>query len=94
MFIHLVSLTKGAMRMVLISQIDQRGKMRGIITTLNKAVGSAFTPVAAPILYNRMDDIDGVKFGAIKPAEPDYERYQKLLSETLDQSYARLIGTP
>ncbi len=35
-FLHLVSLTKGAMRMVLVSQIDQAGSMRGLMTTLNK----------------------------------------------------------
>lgn len=94
MFIHLVSLTKGAMRMVLVSQIDQFGKMRGIITTLNKAVGSAFTPVAAPIVYDRMEDFSEISFGAIAPCEPGHQQYQRLLKETLDQTYARLIGSP
>src|SRR5262245_13189 len=33
MYIHLVSLTKGAMRMVMVSQLDPSGIMRGLITT-------------------------------------------------------------
>ena len=37
--IHLVSLTKGAMRMVVVSQLDRAGEMRGIITTLEQAAG-------------------------------------------------------
>ena len=41
------SLTKGAMRMVLVSQIDQEGEMRGLITTLNKQ-RAMFVPVSAP----------------------------------------------
>ena len=36
MYIHLVSLTKGAMRMVMVSQLDPTGHMRGLITTLHK----------------------------------------------------------
>lgn len=92
MFIHLVSLTKGAMRMVLVSQIDQFNKMRGIITTLNKALGSAFTPVAAPILYERLDDFDDIAFGSIEPDDPAYEHYSALIKETTEQCYARLVG--
>ncbi len=92
MFIHLVSLTKGAMRMVLVSQIDQMKRMRGIITTLNKAMGAAFTPVAAPIVYELHDDFSKISFGAITPDHKAYRRYKELLDETVAQSYARLVG--
>ena len=46
MFIHFVSLTKGSMRMILVSQLDMTGRMRGIITTLNKQK-AVLVPVAA-----------------------------------------------
>ena len=36
MYVHLVSLTKGAMRMVMVSQLGPDGQMRGLITTLSK----------------------------------------------------------
>ena len=55
MYIHLVSLTKGAMRMVMVSQLDPTGQMRGLITTLNKQRAS-FVPVSAPIVYVKRDD--------------------------------------
>ena len=92
MFIHLVSLTKGAMRMVLLSQIDQFGKMRGIITTLNKAIGAAFTPVAAPIVYERREDFSQTAFGEITPDHPAHAAYRAALEETVSQSYVRLIA--
>lgn len=91
MFIHLVSLTKGAMRMVVVSQIDRAGIMRGIITTLNKQKAT-FVPVSAPILYQRMETFDGVAFGEIGADHPKHAQYAATLAEITSEGYARLIG--
>jgi len=90
-FIHLVSLTKGAMRMIVVSQLDRAGEMRGIITTLNKQ-RATFIPVATPILYARRDTFDGDAFGEITPKNPIYADYKRRLDETVNEGYARLIG--
>jgi len=89
MFIHLVSLTKGAMRMVVVSQLDRFGEMRGIITTLHKH-GAMLLPVATPIVYARRDEFDG-PFGDITEEASCYTEYRKILNETVDQGYARLV---
>jgi transcriptional regulator with XRE-family HTH domain len=91
MFIHLVSLTKGAMRMVVVSQIDQAGLMRGIITTLNKQ-RAMFVPVSAPIVYLRREDFANAAFGDIKSGSRHYAEYRQLLAETVDSGYARLVA--
>jgi DNA-binding Xre family transcriptional regulator len=91
-YIHLVSLTKGAMRMVLVSQIDRAGEMRGIITTLNKQRGAAFMPVAAPIVYAKRDQFRASQLGEIKPGAPDYAAYKQMLDDSIEQGYARLVG--
>jgi hypothetical protein len=91
MFIHLVSLTKGAMRMVLVSQIDQEGEMRGLITTLNKQ-RATFVPVAAPIVYAKRGDFKGVALGEITARNAEYKAYKTLLETTTQEGYARLIG--
>lgn len=91
MFIHLVSLTKGAMRMVLVSQIDQSGEMRGLITTLNKQRAS-FIPVSAPIVYAQRRDFATIALGEIKPGHAAYEAYRALLDATTSEGYARLVG--
>ena len=93
MYIHLVSLTKGAMRMVVISQPDRSGTMRGLMTTQHKA-GAMLMPVSAPILYAQRASFDGVALGEIKPADQAFAGYQKMLRETVEQGYARLVGVP
>ncbi|MEQ1718581.1 MAG: XRE family transcriptional regulator, partial [Hyphomicrobium sp.] len=90
MFIHLVSLTKGAMRMIIVSQLDRAGEMRGLITTLNKQ-RAMFVPVATPIVYARREDFSGAALGEITTASTHYPAYQTLLQDTVDQGYARLV---
>ena len=90
MFIHLVSLTKGAMRMIIVSQLDRAGEMRGLITTLNKQRAN-FTPVATPIVYARRDSIAAGCLGEIGTDSPFYKEYKALVDDTLDQGYARLV---
>lgn len=91
MFIYLVSLTKGAMRTVVVSQLDQSGTMRGLITTLNKQ-RAMFVPVSAPIVYVKRTDITVAGLGRITPANPAYAEYRALLGDTVEQGYARLVG--
>jgi hypothetical protein len=90
-FIHFVSLTKGAMRMVVVSQIDRAGEMRGIITTLNTQ-RATFIPVATAILYARRETFDADAFGEITPKNRAYAGYKRLLDETVSEGYARLVG--
>lgn len=90
-FIHLVSLTKGAMRMIIVSQIDRGGEMRGLITTLNKQRAS-FVPVSAPIVYVKRETFAPKAFGEIKPGTPEHAQDKKALTETLGDGYVRLVG--
>ena len=91
MYIHLVSLNKGAMRMVMVSQLDATGHMRGLITTLHKQRASLL-PVSAPIVYAKRDDFAGIALGEFPADHPGHRACKHLLEETLEQGYARLIG--
>lgn len=91
MFIHLVSLTKGAMRMIMVSQLDRAGEMRGIITTLNKQ-RAMYVPVATPIVYAKRDDFTSDGLGEISAKSPLYKPYSALLQDTVEQGYARLVA--
>jgi DNA-binding Xre family transcriptional regulator len=90
-YIHLVSLTKGAMRMVMVSQLGPSGQMRGIITTLHKQ-RAAFVPVSAPIVYIRRDDFAGSDLGEISATRAAALGYRRHIDEVVEQGYARLIG--
>lgn len=89
-FIHLVSLTKGAMRNIVVSQLDREGKMRGLITTLNKR-GAMLLPVSAPIVYVKCETVGANEIGEIPPSHALNAGYRRTIAETLDQGYARLI---
>lgn len=90
MFLHLVSLTKGAMRMIVVSQIDQLGQMRGIITTISRH-GALVRPVSAPVVYVKQDSFDDDAFGEIAKGAAHYDRYRAILDQVTDQGFARLV---
>ncbi len=90
MFIHLVSLTKGAMRMIVVSQLDRVGQMRGIITTLNKQ-RAMLVPVSTPIVYRKYHEFAELRLGEINPGEAGYADYRQILDETVREGYARFI---
>ena len=89
MYIHLVSLTKGAMRMVMVSQLGPTEQMHGLITTLHKQ-RAAFLPVSAPIVYVRRDDFKGAPMGEIPAGRAG--DYRRVLAEAIEQGYARLLA--
>jgi DNA-binding Xre family transcriptional regulator len=89
-FIHLVSLTKGAMRMVVVSQIDRGGAMRGLITTLNKR-GAMFVPVSTPIVYTKQSDFSGLILGEVAKTASAYGAYRQSLADVVTDGYASLV---
>lgn len=89
-FIHLVSLTKGAMRMVMVSQLDQLGRMNGLITTVAKS-GATMLPVSAPIVYVRRDDLAAEACGEFGPDTTQHANYSGLLTEAVVNGYVKLI---
>jgi hypothetical protein len=89
-FFHLVSLTCGALRAVLLTQIDRDGIMRGLITTLH-AVDGHFVPVATPIVYVRRDEIDPADLGGIGPDHPRFAAYAQLIRRALEVGFVRLL---
>jgi DNA-binding Xre family transcriptional regulator len=90
-YIHLVSLTKGAMRMVMVSQLGPAGQMRGLITTLHKQ-RATFVPVSAPIVYIQRDDFFSLELGEIPAARAAALGYRQTIDEVVEQGYARLLG--
>jgi hypothetical protein len=91
MFVHLVSLTKGAMRMVIVSQLGPTGQMRGLVTTLAKQ-RAQLVPVSSPIVYLKRDDFPAAAVGEIGAGDASHREYSQLLQETVEQGYARLVA--
>ena len=90
-FMHFVSLTKGAMRMVMVSQLDQVGRMHGLITTVAKS-GAMMLPVSAPIVYLRKDTVPDATCGEIAPDHDLHGEYSACLSHSVENGYVLLLG--
>ncbi|MEO0672826.1 MAG: helix-turn-helix transcriptional regulator [Pseudomonadota bacterium] len=90
MFLHFVSLTKGAMRMIVVSQLDQLGQMRGIITTISRH-GPLIRPVSAPVIYLAQEHFADDSFGQITKGAPNYDRYRAMLDGVTAEGFARLV---
>lgn len=90
MFVHFVSLTKGAMRMIIVSQLNQLDEMRGLITTVSRN-GAVVLPVSAPLVYVKRAPFGEPPLGQIERGHPSYETYRQLLDTTLEDGYGRLV---
>ena len=91
MFIHLVSLTKGAMRMVMVSQLDLTGHMRGLDHDAAQTAGTLHAGQRAR-LSTSSATISPMWRWASWPRPSGHRDYRQLLDETVEQGYARLIG--
>ena len=89
-FIHLVSLTKGAMRMVLLSQLDQTETMRGLITTVSRD-RATITPVSAPIIYQRLAAGASADYGEFAADDAGFAGYRGTLDACVDEGFVTVI---
>jgi transcriptional regulator with XRE-family HTH domain len=88
-YVYLVSLTTGAMRMVLVSQLGPKREMRGLITTLSNPIGSVYIPASAPIVYQRKESFEDCSFGHLRPGQKHYEEYRTILRRTIEDTHVR-----
>jgi hypothetical protein len=77
-FISLVTVERGALRLVTVSRLELPQSARGLMMTLSNPGGMHFTPVSAPVVFKRI--VDNVpQLGFIEPEAPDYESYRQEL---------------
>ncbi|MCB1509948.1 MAG: helix-turn-helix transcriptional regulator [Hyphomicrobiaceae bacterium] len=90
-YIHFVSLTKGAMRMIVLTQFAHSQPMRGLITTLSKS-GATIRPVSAPISYMRIESTDQPEYGEIRADSAAYAGYRAELAGSLNEGFVALVS--
>lgn len=77
-FMSLVTVERGAVRLIMVSRPDGQTSGRGLIMTLSNPGGMQFTPVSAPVVLKRVANARP-QLGFIKPDSPDYVFYQREL---------------
>jgi hypothetical protein len=84
-FMSLVTVERGAIRVIMVSRPDGDRSARGMIMTLSNPSGVQFTPVSAPIVLKRIEEATP-QLGLIKPDSPSYASYWQEL-ETVMPDY-------
>lgn len=91
-FISLVTIERGAIRLIMVSRPDEQEPGRGLITTLSNPAGVQFTPVSSPVVLKRTS-VEAHKLGFIQPSAPEYAKYQKEL-EAVMPAFAFFSAVP
>jgi hypothetical protein len=73
-FMSLVTIDKGAMRVIMVTRPDHLGVARGLMLTLSNPGGTHFIPATAPVVLQRLKG-KIPQIGFVHPLAPDYEMY-------------------
>jgi hypothetical protein len=79
------------MRMIVVSQLDQTGLMRGLVTTLAKR-HAMIAPASAPIIYRRLDDPEAADYGEITARQNAFTTYRDLLRAAVSDGYCSVVS--
>jgi hypothetical protein len=81
-FMSLVTIDKGAIRVIMVSRPDETGLARGLVMTLSNPGGLNFIPATAPICLQRLGK-QNPQVGFVRPGEPDYQTFLSQLASVL-----------
>lgn len=81
-FLSLMTIERGAVRLIMVSRPNGTASARGLITTLSNPGGVQFTPVSAPLVLKRVPEAQP-QLGFIKPNSPDYAFYRQELDAVM-----------
>ena len=91
-FMNLVTIEKGAIRVITVSRPEKQEPARGLVMTLSNPTGMHFTPASAPIVLRRVPG-EIPQLGFIRPDSPDYNAYRREL-ETVMPAFGLLSVVP
>jgi transcriptional regulator with XRE-family HTH domain len=90
-FIYLVTNRHGQYRVITVSRPTRLGEMYGIITTLLAGRGSQLTPIAAPIVFLPIKNIERPMVGRISANDANHAIYREHLRRTIDEPFALFL---
>lgn len=88
--IYLVTNDNGQHRMMVLGRPTVRGRMFGILTTLQVGHGSQLVPVSCPIAFLKWDDGEDHMVGSVPAGSPRHTEYRAIIDGAMDRDYARI----
>jgi hypothetical protein len=89
--VNLVTITKGKVRQIILSTIDDKGVMKGLLQTLHNPFGMAFVPVSAPFVLKKTNG-QPFTMGELDETQSDYQAHRQLLEEVRKNGFGKCIG--
>ncbi len=89
-YIYLVTNKLGQHRMATLSRPMIGGEMFGLLATLQSGKGATLMPIAVPLVLTPVRNFTAARFGLIKPDEPEYTSYEKLLRRCVNEPFVVL----
>ncbi len=77
-FMNLVTASRGAVRLIMITRPDAEGLARGLVFTLSNPGGVNFIPAATPIVLRRISG-EIPRLGFVHPVNPEHQDYMSLV---------------
>ncbi len=90
-YIYLVTNKLGQHRMATLSRPMIGGEMFGLLATLQSGKGATLMPIAVPLVLAPVKNFgEKLRFGLIKPDEPEYAACEKLLRRCVNEPFVLL----
>lgn len=87
---YLVTSESGQYRLIILGRATREKRMYGLLTTLQVGAGSQLVPVASPIAFVPLRQLDQPVFGIARNGDPSAGDYGAILRQALDNDFCRL----
>jgi hypothetical protein len=89
--IFVLSNEGGWLKSVILSELDARKSMKGVLLTVGRAFANIYAPMAMPVIMNKYDKVEDEMTGILAPGARHYEEYRRELAAVEQEQYARWI---
>ena len=87
---YLMTSEAGQYRMIMLGRATREERMFGLLTTLQVGQGSQLVPVACPVAFVPMAQIEDPHFGLVREGDARSEEYRGVLDCALEEDFCRL----
>jgi len=87
---YLVTSESGQYRLIVLGRATRERRMFGLLSTLQVGAGSQLVPVGCPLALLPVEQVEGARFGLMKPADALFGRYREVLDSALADDFCRL----
>jgi hypothetical protein len=82
----------GLLQTIIVSQLNALKRMRGVMLAAANVLGNMYLPVAAPVVFIKVDKVKPDMTGRITSGSPMFDTYNAELASVVVDSFGRSMG--